>query len=152
MSKVVNLKKVNGIRPEFDIYIGRKFDNGIDFFPESIWANPFSIYRYGREKSVKLYEEYVRNTLKLYNSLINLYNNILGCWCKPEICHGDVLVKLLKELLDRDYDCNKICDFCKKPMLKKTKKVLNPFMVDVYGIKRKIYLHNSCFNDVKHQI
>ena len=22
----------------------------------------------------------------------------LGCWCKPERCHGDVIVKLIEEL------------------------------------------------------
>lgn len=23
---------------------------------------------------------------------------VLGCWCKPKACHGDVIIKLWKEL------------------------------------------------------
>jgi hypothetical protein len=25
-------------------------------------------------------------------------NAVLGCWCKPGSCHGDVIVKIWKEL------------------------------------------------------
>ena len=30
-------------------------------------------------------------------SLIELEGKVLGCWCHPEPCHGDILVKLLRE-------------------------------------------------------
>ncbi len=23
-----------------------------------------------------------------------------GCWCKPEKCHGDVIIKILKQMRD----------------------------------------------------
>ena len=31
------------------------------------------------------------------NSLHELKGKQLGCWCKPGVCHGDVLVKLYNE-------------------------------------------------------
>ena len=29
-------------------------------------------------------------------SLDELKDKVLGCWCHPELCHGDVLVELIK--------------------------------------------------------
>lgn len=34
---------------------------------------------------------------ELMNSLHELGGKTLGCWCRPEDCHGDILLKLLKE-------------------------------------------------------
>ena len=31
-------------------------------------------------------------------SLLKLEGKRLGCWCHPEGCHGDVLVRALKEI------------------------------------------------------
>ena len=30
----------------------------------------------------------------------NLVNKNLGCWCKPDPCHGDILLELLEEYLN----------------------------------------------------
>ena len=32
---------------------------------------------------------------ELMNSLSELRGKRLGCWCKPERCHGNVLIELL---------------------------------------------------------
>ena len=48
-----------------------------------------------------IYEEYVRNNSFLMNSLSELKNKNLGCWCHPNSCHGDVLVKLYKEVHEK---------------------------------------------------
>jgi hypothetical protein len=29
-----------------------------------------------------------------------MYGKNLGCWCKPEKCHGDILIKIIEELND----------------------------------------------------
>ena len=38
----------------------------------------------------------------------------LGCWCKPELCHGDVLVELVNKLYlndgDKDKSAEPVCD------------------------------------------
>ena len=69
-------------------YIGRK----------SKWGNPFEIGKDGTRKEViEKYRKYVLSNKKLMNSLHELEGKILGCWCKPLACHGDVLVELIEK-------------------------------------------------------
>eukprot|EP00475_Leptophrys_vorax_P009552 TRINITY_DN16322_c0_g1_i1.p1 TRINITY_DN16322_c0_g1~~TRINITY_DN16322_c0_g1_i1.p1 ORF type:complete len:137 (-),score=26.31 TRINITY_DN16322_c0_g1_i1:97-459(-) len=117
MTTVVNVK-VKHIRPQYENlkewmedskhneYIGRGgvvFVNG-ERFPKraSIWANPFKISSTNsREQVVRDYEAYIRQKLTLgeipLEELLKLNGKNLGCWCHPEQCHGDILVKLVKE-------------------------------------------------------
>lgn len=116
---VVNVK-VSYIRPNgYDnlkewmnnsenIYIGRK---GIIFinnsrFPQndSIFANPYKIGKDGtRDEIIEKYRKYITNRIKNDQSfkkqLLLLKGKTLGCWCKPEKCHGDVLLELINELM-----------------------------------------------------
>ena len=47
---------------------------------------------------LSVYEKCIRSTPVLWNSIDNLENKVLGCWCKPsQRCHADVLIKLFKE-------------------------------------------------------
>jgi hypothetical protein len=72
----------------YDIYIARP----------SIWGNPFIIGRDGtREQVIEKYREYARNNPLIQSELDALEGKVLGCWCKPSACHGDVLVELLEE-------------------------------------------------------
>ncbi len=81
-------KVVNKYKEPFDVYIGRG----------SKWGNPFIIGKDGdRETVVKKYEEWIRSQPDLLNDLIELKDKRLGCFCKPLLCHGDVLVKLIEE-------------------------------------------------------
>ena len=79
------------------LYIGRNMTFYVKGTKKSKWFNPFSVKKYGRDKCLLMYEEYIRNTSELYNNLDELQGIELGCWCKPEKCHGDILIKLLKE-------------------------------------------------------
>ena len=112
---VVNVK-VKHIRPKYanlkewvadpdNVYIGRA---GIVFidkvrFPKtgSVWKNPFKIGRDGDRSTVKeKYETYIRDKIvreDLKDDLLALKGKNLGCWCAPEGCHGDLLVKLIEE-------------------------------------------------------
>ena len=106
--KVVSVKKselnARGIR-NFQqwqsgnvLYIGRNMSHYIEGAVGSKWANPFKVDKYGREACVQMYEEHVMNTPHLWNALEELQHyEELGCWCKPDSCHGDVLLKLLNE-------------------------------------------------------
>ncbi len=79
--KVVHCKQEN-----YDVYIGRP----------SKWGNPFSIGKDGTRKEViKKYRNYILSNKKLMNELHELEGKVLGCWCKPRACHGDVLIELL---------------------------------------------------------
>jgi hypothetical protein len=97
-----------------NVYIGR---GGVIFlnrqrFPKSgsIWANPFKVPRDGtQEKVIEKFEQYIRQKIKkenLHEELKTLRNKRLGCWCvqghcdiheKQIICHGQILLKILKE-------------------------------------------------------
>ena len=85
MSRVVNKRKEC-----FDVYIGRG----------SIWGNPFEIGKDGtREEVIAKYKEYILAKPELLARLPELKDKILGCYCKPKPCHGDVLIELLKGLI-----------------------------------------------------
>ena len=77
---------------DFDVYIGRP----------SKWGNPFRISKkMPREEVVELYEIWIRKKPELLKDLNELKGKVLGCWCKPDqLCHGDVLIKLIKEQND----------------------------------------------------
>ena len=81
---VVHCKKEN-----FDVYIGRP----------SKWGNPFTIgYDGSREEviekfRVSLHQRILTEGSTFIDELALLHNKTLGCWCAPQACHGDVLVK-----------------------------------------------------------
>lgn len=77
--KVVNLKT-----NKYTVYIGRP----------SIFGNPYTISKDGnREEVINLYRHYLRTNLKVLKAIYNLPKDaILGCFCKPKACHGDVIV------------------------------------------------------------
>lgn len=81
---------------ENTIYIGRNMDFYVKGAKSSKWRNPFSVKKYGRDGCLEKYEEYIRNS-DLIHDIEELRGKELGCWCKPEKCHGDILVKILKE-------------------------------------------------------
>ena len=75
----------------FDIYIGRP----------SKWGNPFKIGKDGsREEVIQKYRQWVRTNPMLMTQLTTeLKGKVLGCWCKPDACHGDVLAELADETM-----------------------------------------------------
>lgn len=84
---------VNCRRDKFDIFIGRP----------SIYGNPYS-HLLGtkaqfkvrtREEAIKKYESYLLNNKNLLSLVKDLLpGKILGCFCYPLPCHGDVLVRI----------------------------------------------------------
>lgn len=72
----------------YDTFIGRG----------SKWGNPFQIGRSNREQVIRMYEVHIRRRPDLLAALPELVGKRLGCYCKPLACHGDVLIRLLKEL------------------------------------------------------
>ncbi len=83
----------------YDVYIGRP----------SKWGNPFSHkkgtkaeYRVENlQESLDSYREYILKSPLLLKDLHELEGKVLGCWCKPSPCHGDILVELIES--ERDY-------------------------------------------------
>ncbi len=87
-------------RHKFDVYIGRP----------SIWGNPYKwlvqeacytparFQVRDREEALMRYETWVRGNIALMGQLHHLRGKVLGCWCAPLRCHGDVLVRLIEEI------------------------------------------------------
>lgn len=82
MTSVVNIKK-----EVYEVYIGRG----------SKWGNPFKIGVDGnRQEVIKKYTKWIITQPELMSSLNELDGKILGCYCAPKACHGDVLVYLIE--------------------------------------------------------
>lgn len=95
---VVRIRRQGGqIVQDCDIYIGRAWSLGGWNLEESKWANPFPTKEYGREESLRLYREYILNKPELLAQIEELRGKTLGCWCKPNACHGDILIELLNK-------------------------------------------------------
>lgn len=87
-TRVVHIRK-----EPFDIYIGRYTRE----YGHSDWGNPFIIGRDGtRTEVIQKYINWLGNQPELLKRIPELYGKILGCYCAPEKCHGDVL-KVLAE-------------------------------------------------------
>lgn len=87
--RVVNVLWTEVEDRRFDVFIGRP----------SIWGNQFVIGRDGtREEVIAKYEAWIRRQPGLIErARRELRNKVLGCYCAPMPCHGDVLVRLANE-------------------------------------------------------
>lgn len=81
---------------EYDVYIGRP----------SRWGNPFSeklgtlaSFRVPtRIDAIEKYKEWLMTQPELIErAKRELRGKVLGCWCHPKTCHGDILVELANQ-------------------------------------------------------
>jgi hypothetical protein len=92
-TKVVHCKQ-----EECDVYIGRP----------GIWGNPFTYLKdkktkakyivSSREEAIEKYREWILTQPHFLSRLFQLKGKTLGCWCKPKLCHGDILIELIEKL------------------------------------------------------
>lgn len=90
-TRIVHCKK-----EPYDVYIGRP----------SKWGNPFRVGVHGsREEVVEKYRKWVNGEISAPDGSTPptvaemkhaLQGKTLGCWCKPKLCHGDVIVDLVE--------------------------------------------------------
>ena len=93
MAKVVRIRKARGhVVQDCDVYIGNEINNTHWELKRSDWANPY----WG--SSIK-YEAHVRADETLMRGLEDgeLDGLDLSCWCPPNNCQGDILVKIINE-------------------------------------------------------
>jgi len=94
ITRVVNIKKETEYQSikstdKYE-YIGRG----------SYWGNPYSMYENGddREEVIRKFKfdfDYEKFPNKEKSQVYKLAGKRLGCFCKPEACHGDVLADFL---------------------------------------------------------
>jgi hypothetical protein len=90
---VIETKVVHCKREKFDVYIGRP----------SKWGNPLKLDRIDdtpeqRAKVIADYEAWLQTQPHLLKAIHELRGKVLGCWCSPKACHGDVLARLANEM------------------------------------------------------
>jgi hypothetical protein len=90
MPRVLNYTR-DGL-PAGAVYIGRLMPRyGL---PGSKWHNPYKVGRDGtREEVIAKYERHLHDTGLIY-AVHELRDRDLVCWCAPEPCHGDLLLRL----------------------------------------------------------
>lgn len=95
----IRAKRCKGeIVTPFDVYVGRGCYRGGWNLKDSIWKNPFTVKKYGREQCLAMYEEYVRNSPHLMEQLKELKGKRLACFCELHMpCHIDRLIAIGKE-------------------------------------------------------
>jgi hypothetical protein len=94
ITRVINIKRdtqfsLEKSTPKYE-YIGRG----------SYWGNPHSMFEEGdsREEVIRKYKydfDYEKFPNKKKSEVYKLAGKRLGCFCKPESCHGDVLADYL---------------------------------------------------------
>lgn len=89
----MNTRVVHVNNEQHTVYIGRPvWRRGLR---GSRWANPFRVGRDGtREVVIAKYRRWLLAQPDLIVDIAQLRGEVLGCWCKPLDCHGDVLAEL----------------------------------------------------------
>ena len=73
---------------EFDVYIGRKMYS----FEESILANPYRMNaNTTRLMVIAMFADKFLKDPKMIRYALTITDKKFGCWCSPELCHGDFL-------------------------------------------------------------
>ncbi len=70
----------------------------------SKWGNPFTFkggtladFVVPKDEVLPQFEAWLREQPALMAALPELRGKVLGCWCKPGPCHGDILARLADE-------------------------------------------------------
>ena len=80
-----NGRVVHCKREPYDVYIGRP----------GKWGNPFVIGKDGtRDEVIEKYRIWINSQPSLVANFQEIKGKVLGCWCSPNACHGDVLLEL----------------------------------------------------------
>lgn len=74
-------------------------------YKDSIFKIPAKIKRQkniNKQQMLELYKDYLidrsNKDEEFKKELLNLKDKNLGCWCKPDICHGDILLEVIELL------------------------------------------------------
>ena len=102
-TRVINMRDSNAVENAKRQGVFIRIDRATKF------GNPFShktagtlakYYVETREEAVASYRDWVQSQPELMANLYELKDKVLGCWCKPLACHGDVLAELADALDD----------------------------------------------------
>jgi uncharacterized protein DUF4326 len=102
-SVVANVRKTKGVRADEElikwaeetgrfVYIGDVVRHTL--YRRSPWFNPAKHRKTDHDRAVKEYRGYILKQPGLLERLPELRAKVLGCWCYPKSCHGNILIEL----------------------------------------------------------
>lgn len=105
MCKVVNLYKES-----YDVYIGRARRGE----PANVWENPYPMSNpkddNERGRVIIKYKNHLWDQIKqgvvTKEMLLELDGKILGCFCSPKLCHGDIISSAVDWAKGEVDECN----------------------------------------------
>ena len=95
-TKVVNLRV-----DAYDVYIGRAGKGQKGYF-----GNPFKLEDFDNNRMLCIlaYKRYfdarIAEDTQFRVRILKLKGKVLGCFCKPQLCHGDVIAEWLDSKTD----------------------------------------------------
>ena len=93
-----------GYEDAYTHYIGRPSPLGNPFTHTGSMFNGITKVA-TREEAIAAFEPYARRTPAVLYAILSLPESaILGCYCKPKPCHGDIIIKLWHELNGLSYN------------------------------------------------
>lgn len=112
MITIVNKKTYKPQNVSYEVYIGRPNSLGNPYTHLSL-SNTKAKYHVATSKeAVAKYQTWLNKRLIddnkviiAFNHLLNIYEEykklVLICWCKPNICHGDIVKKFILKITDK---------------------------------------------------
>lgn len=96
---------VNKYKSEYDVYIGRGSVWGNDYshLPETKASHKVDT----RDEAVESYRKQLWDSIRsgkiTIEMLKSLHGKRLGCFCKPQSCHGDIIAKAVEWAMEKYY-------------------------------------------------
>jgi len=95
-------KVVNKNKDLYDIYIGRGSKWGNPFTHKDVDKTKAQVQVSSRKESIEMYEKWILRIIEIEGLnppsieeiRSELKDKVLGCFCKPKSCHGDVLSQI----------------------------------------------------------
>jgi hypothetical protein len=87
-------------KEKYDVYIGRPSEWGNPYTHTESQVADFKVE--DREEAIEKYKVYLVKRIKeetgFREKLLELDGKVLGCWCAPKYCHGDVISMAINEI------------------------------------------------------
>jgi hypothetical protein len=102
-SVVASVRKTKGVRADEGLIIWAEkagcylyIGDAVRHTPyrRSPWYNPAKHRQTDHDRAVEEYKDYILRKPDLLKRLPELRGKVLGCWCYPKSCHGNILIEL----------------------------------------------------------
>lgn len=84
----------------YNVYIGRPSEWGNPYTHTESQVADFKVE--DRNEAIAKYKVYlykrIKEELGFKEKLLELDGKVLGCWCAPKYCHGDVIITAINEI------------------------------------------------------